>query len=201
MRKKQMHGLSKTPEYKSWLGMKDRCYNKNSKKYNRYGGRGIRVCDRWKASFLSFLEDMGPRPSDKKSIDRINNDGDYEPKNCRWANDKEQQNNRSNNHVISHQGKTMTISEWAAEKKICEDVIFARKKLGWTDSEALTKPAHERKKKGLGVTKEIKKNGKVRWKAYYYRNNRRVHIGSFDSKQEALKARSDHESIGNNSVG
>lgn len=79
--------------YKTWISMKQRCYNPNSYGYTYYGGRGIIVCDRWKTSFKNFLEDMGERP-EGHSLDRINNNGNYEPSNCRWATSKEQSNNK-----------------------------------------------------------------------------------------------------------
>lgn len=83
------HGMSNSPAYKSWQEMKTRCYNKKRAKYRRYGARGIRVCDRWLKSFQNFYDDMGDRP-EGKTLDRINNDGNYEPSNCRWATPLEQ---------------------------------------------------------------------------------------------------------------
>lgn len=94
-RKNRRHGESRqTAEYRTWMGMKIRCYYPNTNGYENYGGRGIKVCERWLNSFESFLADMGRRPSTSHSIDRVNVNGNYEPKNCRWATDKQQRRNR-----------------------------------------------------------------------------------------------------------
>jgi len=86
-------GLKMTPEYKAWMAIKDRCLNEKDKRWPNYGGRGISVCERWKNSYLDFLADVGRRPAPTLSVDRINNNGNYEPGNIRWATKKEQANN------------------------------------------------------------------------------------------------------------
>lgn len=111
------HGFSKRSDtnklYMVWQGMKARCSNKNHFSYNNYGGRGIKVCERWVNSFENFLADMGERPSDYYSIERIDNNGNYEPSNCKWANDVEQQKNTSRSRLYNYKGKPHTIIELA----------------------------------------------------------------------------------------
>lgn len=95
------HGMSKSTEYRSWSAMLQRCYNPKSDRFTRYGGRGITVCERWANSFENFFEDMGKKPSPSHSIDRIDNDGNYNPVNCRWATRSEQQLNKSTTPIAA----------------------------------------------------------------------------------------------------
>lgn len=106
------HGQTYEPEYYVWRTMKARCLNPKARMYHRYGGRGIKICERWML-FDNFFADMGKRPSPKHQLDRENNDGNYEKNNCRWITSKEQGNNRSDNVRISLNGETLTLSEWA----------------------------------------------------------------------------------------
>lgn len=103
-----------TSEYRTWVHIKQRCYNPQVKQFKNYGGRGIKVCDRWLESFDNFLADMGAKPSEKHSLDRFPNmNGNYEPGNCRWATDGEQAQNKRNNVRIDYNGQSMVLTEWA----------------------------------------------------------------------------------------
>jgi len=108
------HGMCYTTEYKSYKKMIERCYTETADNFKYYGGRGIKVCDRWLESFENFFADMGLKPSPKHSIDRFpDKKGNYEPSNCRWATQKEQANNTTRNVVYEYQGKSMNQSQWA----------------------------------------------------------------------------------------
>lgn len=131
---------NKTPTYRTWANMLDRCRNHNNSDFFYYGGRGIKVCDRWKNSFENFLEDMGERPK-RTSIDRIDNNGNYEPGNCRWATKKEQNNNQRSNINLTFNGKTQTTAQWADELGMNSGTVRYRvNKLGWSAEKALTTP-------------------------------------------------------------
>ena len=106
-----IHGLTKSPTYYSWINMKNRCDNPKTLGYKYYGGRGIKYDERW-SQFSKFLEDMGEKPKNR-SIDRINNDGNYCKENCRWATVKEQANNKRNNRILEYNGEKKTVAQWA----------------------------------------------------------------------------------------
>jgi hypothetical protein len=125
-----------TREYSSWAGMRQRCLNPKHKNYKNYGGRGIRVCDRWN-SFTAFLSDMGLCPPEQ-SLDRINNEGNYEPSNCRWATRKQQNRNYRRNIVIKINGKSQCLLEWTNQQNLDYAMVYARiKRLGWNPERAL----------------------------------------------------------------
>lgn len=134
-----IHGKSHTPEYSAWKNMKKRCQDISHKEYDRYGGRGITVCDEWE-SLEAFLSDVGPRPSPKHSLERIDNCGNYEPSNCRWATAAEQQRNTRRTRLITYRGKTQCIADWSIELGIKRKTIQGRLRRGWTVERALTEP-------------------------------------------------------------
>jgi hypothetical protein len=126
-------------EFRTWSAMKQRCQKPTHKAFPRYGGRGIKVCERWQ-TFANFYADMGPRPSKQHSLDRINNDGHYEPSNCRWATRIEQNNNRRDNVRVTISGKTQTLTQWGREAGTDVMRVFRRIKKGWPIEKALTAP-------------------------------------------------------------
>ena len=133
------HGMSGTPEYQAWIDMKHRCFNPNNKQYLDYGGRGITVCDRW-LNLDNFLADMGTKPSPKHSLDRIDNNGDYSPKNCKWSTRVEQNNNTRYNRLITIDDVTLTITQWENKMGYGRGVIQGRLNLGWSEYDAVMTP-------------------------------------------------------------
>jgi hypothetical protein len=140
------HGHAKkgarTPTYLTWADMLKRCENETATHFASYGGRGIKVCDRWH-DFAHFLADMGERPTGM-SIDRINNDGNYEPGNCRWASDTEQANNKTTSHLVTAGGETKTVAMWARSQGLPREVIRGRLRLGWEPNRAVFTPSKGR---------------------------------------------------------
>ncbi len=127
-----------TPTYRAWCHMKGRCLNKTDAAYSSYGGRGIRVCERW-MEYKNFLADMGVRP-EGLSLDRVDNDRDYELANCRWITHKEQQRNKRNSRWIEFNGQRKTLGEWAEIYGIVRQVISTRLRCGWSLEDSFTKP-------------------------------------------------------------
>lgn len=133
------HRLSYSAEYSAWKGIRRRCLNPKFRMYRWYGARGITICDRWRDSFENFIADVGHRPSSKHSIERIDNDGNYEPGNVKWATKKEQSRNRRDNQYITFQGRRMVLMDWAKEIGLSFDVLQYRVKR-WGVELALTTP-------------------------------------------------------------
>lgn len=125
---KKKHGMSGSLEYYIWINMKIRCFKKTSPYYKNYGARGITVCDRWKNSFHNFYQDMGPKPGPEHSLDRIENDGNYEPGNCRWATMIEQNNNRRNSNLFLFRGSYASIAMIARLTGIPQPTLVSRVK-------------------------------------------------------------------------
>ena len=137
------HGMNRrgmaTPEYKSWFHMRQRCKNPNHKGFKNYGGKGISVCNRWD-NFSNFLSDMGTKPTPKHTIDRVDNNGNYEPKNCKWSTNKEQNNNYSRNRIITFNGHSKNLSQWAEFLGVSRNLLYGRIFRGWSDIETITTP-------------------------------------------------------------
>ena len=137
------HGGYKTPEYSVWAQMKARCNDPNSPNFKNYGARGIAVCPQWNESFEAFLADMGPRPSSAHSLDRVDNDGNYEPGNCRWTTWDVQCGNKRPRRLLTAQGRSMTPTQWAAFLGVTVKTIYNRLE-HLSEEEALTMKKGER---------------------------------------------------------
>lgn len=133
---------SKHPLFGTWSSMHSRCSLPTNVNFPSYGGRGIRVCDRWhgESGFTAFCEDMGPKPSPEHTLDRIDNDGPYSPENCRWATSVEQMRNRRFNRIVEYGGKRLCISAWSSEIGLPARILSSRLRRGWTLDRAFTEP-------------------------------------------------------------
>ena len=149
---KTIHGCARneltTVEYNCYSSIKRRITNPKHPQYKNYGGRGIKMCSRWLEDFRNFLADMGARPSSLCSLDRIDNDGDYSPENCRWTTSKDQARNRSNNVKVTINGDTKCVAEWCDHFGIrVTPTVYDRLKRGWSPEESFTIPiGHKRPK-------------------------------------------------------
>lgn len=133
------HGMCKTRVYRIWCAMRTCCTNPNFPMYNYYGGRGIKICDRW-LKFENFYADMGEPTTDKHTLERKNSNGNYEPSNCKWATRKEQGNNTRHNRFIEFNGKIKTLAQWSDDYHIKQSTLSDRLKSGWPFVDAVTLP-------------------------------------------------------------
>lgn len=135
------HNQRHTKLYEIWKGIKGRCLNPKHISFHNYGGRGITICDEWKKDFVSFYNwSMQNGYDENLSIDRINNNGNYEPSNCRWVDRKVQANNTRSNHFFTYNNKTKTITQWCEFFNISKGTFYSRLKRGWSIEKALTTP-------------------------------------------------------------
>jgi hypothetical protein len=149
--------------------MINRCRCPWNSGYKYYGARGIKVCERWFNSFPAFLEDMGPRPSKEYSIDRIDNNGNYEPGNCRWSTRVEQGRNKSTNVMVTHAGETLCVSEWAERYGVGASMLSNRLRAGWSFEDAVTKSNWENNRSFYSVP--ISKRDAEWYREYERRNS------------------------------
>ncbi len=139
--KSTKHGLYYTSDvYHIFFGIKNRCTNARNKDFPNYGGRGITMCERWINSVETFIKDMGPRPSKKHSVDRIDVNGPYSPENCRWADSSRQQRNRRGVKQLTYNGLTMGQNDWAEHLDLPVSTIAGRLLRGWGVAETLSIP-------------------------------------------------------------
>ncbi len=141
------HGLYGIPEYWVWHSAKDRCCNPNDAKFKHYGDRGIQMCQEWHDSFATFIADMGRRPKGRYTLDRIDNDGNYEPGNCRWATYAEQSRNNRRTRLLPFQGETHCLTDWANKLGMKRVTLHSRLSRGWSLESSLMAPLHSRRQK------------------------------------------------------
>lgn len=136
---KERHGMRHTPEYEVWKAMRARCESQHNKDFRHYGGRGISVCERW-GLFSAFISDMGRRPSQNHQIERLDNDGNYDPSNCVWATKADQANNNRRNVFLEFGGISLSLTEWSRRVGLIRSTLQHRINSGWSVGKALTHP-------------------------------------------------------------
>lgn len=196
------HGLSNTRIKSIYSGMIQRCYNPNAPRYDRYGARGIKICDEWlgENGLVNFNEwAIQNGYSDELTIDRIDNDKNYSPNNCRWATIDIQNNNKSTSHFVTIDGEKHTLAEWGIINGIKKSTIISRIKLGWSEEDAVTvKPSERRKAKAKSGYRNIIISDKSdNTKGYYvaFTKNKKRYGKSFCTLEEALKYRDENVEV------
>jgi hypothetical protein len=154
VKKNVRHGRSESHYYPRWKAMLYRCYNSKHPYFHHYGGRGIKVCDRWHV-INNFYQDMGDPPSKQHTVGRIDNDGDYTPSNCRWETIEQQANNKRTNRFITFRGETKTVSQWAVTYGISHSTLKGRLDRGWDTEKALLMPCIDKyKHKSVSISND-----------------------------------------------
>jgi len=139
-------GIARHPLYSTWAGMRERCYKTFNISYPNYGGRGIKVCDRWQNSFRNFYDDMGDRPSPSHTLDRLDNNKDYSPENCAWSTKEEQGSNKRNTIKLFYRGGVITYRDAAAISGLSHKRLYSRIAMqGWTVERAIETPVAKRR--------------------------------------------------------
>lgn len=139
------HGMYQSSEYHIWASAKDRCTNPNNRRYKDYGGRGIIFYKPWH-DFREFIKDMGVKPSDKHTLERIEVDGNYDPDNCVWLVRERQQRNRRDSVKLTYKGKTKQVNDWADELGVSKSVLYSRFIRGWPVEDIIETPVLKRQK-------------------------------------------------------
>jgi AP2 domain. len=186
----ETHGHTKdgepTSEYTTWCAIKARCHCPGSGGYEKYGAKGISVCERWRESFEAFLSDMGAKPGPEYSIDRYpDGAGNYQPGNCRWATLVEQANNVKTNRKLIARGETRTMAEWSRVSGVDADTIWKRLDLGWSDEDAIFSPVRKASGGVSGVS-WVAKRGK--WAVSIRRNKKSYFLGRYSTLFDAACA-------------
>ena len=175
----------------NWVAMIKRCTYPKHNSWPNYGGRGIVVCDRWLNSFSAFYSDMGPKPGNEYTLDRIDNNGPYSPENCRWATYRTQARNRRNTVILSCGGLIATLPQWAEMSGINHATLRSRLRKGWSHEDTILKPVEVRKavateprprKEPLGASWIASKQ---KWRATVWNKGRNVSLGYYKTRDEA----------------
>ncbi|OEH55924.1 hypothetical protein AQ616_18985 [Oceanobacillus sp. E9] len=158
---RERHGMHESRIYRTWQNMKSRCNNPNASKYHLYGGKGIKVCDEWSESFITFHDwAMKNGYTDELTLDRINGNKDYEPCNCRWVTYKVQSNNTTQNNIITYKDVSMTAAQWAEKLNMNYNTFTERLRRGWTLERAIETPTMDISNFGNFI-KELKKTNVI----------------------------------------
>lgn len=149
-------------EYRAWRNMRQRCLNPNIPNYHRYGGRGIKICKEWN-NFETFIEDMGKKPSSDRSLERRNNNGNYEPGNCYWADRESQENNKERSIKILYKGETLTLTQWSRRLGLDYELIRTRWRYGWDAVSIFEAPKNKyhRERKLTSASRTLTHNGET----------------------------------------